>query len=143
MKILLNRIAKKPTYTIGRLFIDDIYFCDTLEDKDRGLKDSMSEQEITKIKIKDKTAIPTGTYNITITYSNRFKKLMPLINNVKGFSGIRIHAGNDENATSGCILCGENKVVGKVINSRIWTNKLYDKIRLALNKKENVTITIQ
>jgi len=143
MKILLNRIAKKPTYTIGRLLIDDIYFCDTLEDKDRGLKDSMSEQEITKIKIKDKTAIPTGTYNITITYSNRFKKLMPLINNVKGFSGIRIHAGNDENATSGCILCGENKVVGKVINSRIWTNKLYDKIRLALNKKENVTITIQ
>ena len=64
MKLLLKRIARKPEYSIGKLYIDNQYFCDTLEDTDRGLKQSMSEQEIAKIKIKDKTAIPTGTYQI-------------------------------------------------------------------------------
>ena len=73
MEILLKRIAKKPNYTIGKLYIDGKYFCDTLEDKDRGLLQSMTENEILKIKVKDQTAIPTGKYKIDMnTVSPRF-----------------------------------------------------------------------
>ena len=112
MILTLDRKYKLPTYTIGKLYIDGEYFCDTLEDKDRGLTDGMTVSEISKIKIKKETAIPTGTYKVTITYSNRFKKNMPLINNVKGFEGIRIHSGNTDKDTEGCILVGQNKFVG-------------------------------
>lgn len=116
MELILERIALKDTYTIGKLYIDGIYFCDTLEDKVRD------------IKIKGETAIPYGTYKGKITYSPRFKKLLPLILDVPNFSGIRIHSGNTENDTEGCILVGENKVIGKVINSRIIFNKLMSKL---------------
>ena len=115
MEILIKRIAKKSTYTIGKLYIDNKYFCDTLEDKDRGLKDTMSVEEILNIKVKHETAIPTGNYNVDITYSPRFKKQLPIILNVKGFDGIRFHSGNTDKDSSGCVLLGENKVIGKVI----------------------------
>ena len=139
MNITLIRKYKLPTYTIGKLYIDGEYFCDTLEDKDRGLTDSMTVGEISKIKIKKETAIPTGTYKVTITYSNRFKKNMPLINDVKGFEGIRIHSGNTDRDTEGCILVGFNKVKGNVINSRDTYNKLFS----VLSKSNNITITIK
>ena len=139
MNLMLIRKYKLPTYTIGKLYIDGEYFCDTLEDKDRGLTDSMFVSEISKIKIKKETAIPTGTYKVTITYSNRFKKNMPLINNVKGFEGIRIHSGNTNQDTEGCILVGFNKVKGNVINSRDTYNKLFS----VLSKSNNITITIK
>ena len=139
MKLTLIRKYKLPTYTIGKLYIDGEYFCDTLEDKDRGLTDGMTVSEISKIKIKKETAIPTGTYKVTITYSNRFKKNMPLINNVKGFEGIRIHSGNTDKDTEGCILVGFNKVKGNVINSRDTYNKLFS----VLSKSNNITITIK
>lgn len=139
MKLTLIRKYKLPTYTIGKLYIDGEYFCDTLEDKDRGLTDDMTVSEISNIKIKNKTAIPTGTYKITITYSNRFKKNMPLINDVKGFEGIRIHSGNTDKDTEGCVLVGFNKVKGNVINSRDTYNKLFS----ILSKSNNITITIK
>ena len=139
MTITLIRKYKLPTYTIGKLYIDGGYFCDTLEDKDRGLTDDMTVSEISKIKIKKETAIPTGTYKVTITYSNRFKKNMPLINDVKGFEGIRIHSGNTDKDTEGCILVGFNKVKGNVINSRDTYNKLFS----ILSKSNNITITIK
>ena len=139
MILTLDRKYKLPTYTIGKLYIDGEYFCDTLEDKDRGLTDSMFVSEISKIKIKKETAIPTGTYKVTITYSNRFKKNMPLINDVKGFEGIRIHSGNTDKDTEGCILVGFNKVKGNVINSRDTYNKLFS----VLSKSNNITITIK
>ena len=139
MILTLDRKYKLPTYTIGKLYIDGEYFCDTLEDKDRGLTDSMFVSEISKIKIKKETAIPTGTYKVTITYSNRFKKNMPLINNVKGFEGIRIHSGNTNQDTEGCILVGFNKIKGNVINSRDTYNKLFS----ILSKSNNITITIK
>lgn len=139
MKLTLIRKYKLPTYTIGKLYIDGEYFCDTLEDKDRGLTDNMTVGEISKIKIKKETAIPTGTYKITITYSNRFKKNMPLINDVKGFEGIRIHSGNTNQDTEGCVLVGFNKVKGNVINSRDTYNKLFS----ILSKSNNITITIK
>ena len=139
MILTLDRKYKLPTYTIGKLYIDGEYFCDTLEDKDRGLTDSMFVSEISKIKIKKETAIPTGTYKVTITYSNRFKKNMPLINDVKGFEGIRIHSGNTNQDTEGCVLVGFNKVKGNVINSRDTYNKLFS----VLSKSNNITITIK
>ena len=139
MILTLDRKYKLPTYTIGKLYIDEEYFCDTLEDKDRGLTDSMTVGEISKIKIKKETAIPTGTYKVTITYSNRFKKNMPLINDVKGFEGIRIHSGNTNQDTEGCVLVGFNKVKGNVINSRDTYNKLFS----ILSKSNNITITIK
>ena len=139
MNLTLIRKYKLPTYTIGKLYIDEEYFCDTLEDKDRGLTDDMTVSEISKIKIKNETAIPTGTYKVTITYSNRFKKNMPLINDVKGFEGIRIHSGNTNQDTEGCILVGFNKVKGNVINSRDTYNKLFS----VLSKSNNITITIK
>jgi hypothetical protein len=118
MDILLKRIAKKSTYTIGKLYINGKYVCDTLEDKDRGLAQSMSEAEISKIKVYGETAIPAGKYEVIVSYSAKFKQYMPLLLNVKGFAGIRIHSGNTDKDSYGCILVGRNTVVGKVLNSR-------------------------
>ena len=139
MKILVKRIAKKEKYTIGHLFINDEYFCDTIEDKDRGLDDSMTESEIKKIKIKGKTAIPTGEYKLAIDYSPHFGKNCFHILNVKGFDGIRIHSGNDEEDSEGCLIVGQNKLVGKVINSKDTLAKLYKKT----DNEKNIKIIIK
>ena len=119
------RIANRPTYCIGKLYIDGVYFCDVIEDTDRGLDDKMSESEILKKKIKGQTAIPTGVYNVYITWSPKYKKPMPLIENVKGYSGIRIHSGNTAKDTEGCLIVGKNKEVGKVLESRVTYNALF------------------
>lgn len=138
MIIKVKRVAFKKDYTIGKLYIDGKYVCDTLEDRDRGLDDSMNEEDIKKKKVYGETAIPYGTYKVSITYSNKFKKMLPLIENVKGFSGIRIHSGNTAKDSLGCILVGENKEVGKVINSRKTFDKLFDLIK----NEKNLFITI-
>ena len=142
MDILLKRIAKRDSYTIGKLYINNNYFCDTIEDKDRALTQQMDSAAIQKIKVYAQTAIPAGKYQVVMTYSSRFKKVMPLLLNVPGFSGIRIHSGNTANETEGCIITGQNKVVGKVINSRVTTDKLYSIIKKACTK-EKIYITIQ
>lgn len=142
MKLRLERKYRCSNYCIDKLYINNEYFSDALEDPDRGLTDSMSLEEIKKIKIKGNTCIPYGTYNVTITYSPRFKKNLPLLNNVKGFDGIRIHSGNTPQDTEGCLLPGFNKVKGQVIDSRVTTDKLITQIQQALNKGEKVTITI-
>ena len=142
MKLRLERKYRCSNYCIDKLYINNEYFSDALEDSDRGLTDTMSLEEIKKIKIKGNTCIPYGTYNITITYSPRFKKNLPLLNNVKGFDGIRIHSGNKPQDTEGCLLPGFNKVKGQVIDSRVTTDKLIAQIQQALNKGEKVTITI-
>lgn len=141
MKIELFRIAKRDTYTIGKLYINGEYFCDTIEDKDRGLDQSMPVNDIKKKKIYGQTAIPTGTYTLVIDYSSRFKKKMAHILNVPGYDGIRIHTGNTADDSLGCIIVGQNKVVGKVINSKITYNKLFPILQEACNK-EKVNITI-
>ena len=138
----LHRKYRKPGYTIGLLYVNGAYVCNTLEDTDRGLTDKMSSQEIAAIKVKGKTAIPTGRYKILMTYSPRFKKDMPLLCAVKGFEGIRIHSGNTASDTEGCILCGRNTEVGKVTDSRFWTEKVYQYIRLGLQEKSGVKINI-
>lgn len=142
MKLELYRKYRKNGYTIGLLYADGKFVCNTLEDTDRGLTSAMSERQIASIKVKGKTAIPTGTYPIIVTYSPRFKKQMPLLCNVKNFEGVRIHSGNTANDTEGCILCGKNTEVGKVTSSRIWTEKVYELINNAIRKRESVTIEI-
>ena len=143
MEIIVRRIAKKDTYTIGHMYINGVYVCDTLEDKDRGLDSTMSVSYIKSKKVYGKTAIPTGTYTVAYTYSNKFKKMMPLVQNVKGFDGIRMHSGNTAADTLGCLLLGENKEVGKILNSRATCAKVYPMIKAASDKGERITVTIQ
>lgn len=139
IKLRLERRYKGSKYTIGKLFINDEYFCDTIEDIDRGLKSSMSVEYIKKKKVYAETAIPTGTYKIEMTYSNKFKRILPLLVDVKGFSGIRIHRGNTEKDSSGCIVIGENKVKGRVINSTPYEVVLVKR----LLDEDDIEITIQ
>jgi len=128
MRLTLKRIAFKPTYTIGKLYIDGVWFCDVIEDVDRMLDDSMSEEEILAKKKYCETAIPSGIYTVSITYSPKYKKMMPLINNVKGFSGIRIHSGNTAKDSCGCLIVGKNTKVGMVTDSRNTYNALYKRL---------------
>lgn len=153
MEILVKRIAKKNLYTIGKMYIDGIFFCNTLEDKDRGLKQSMSLEEIKKIKVYAETAIPTGTYDIiTNVVSPRFSKKqfymdtcngkVPRILNVPGFEGVLIHVGDGPKAqdlTEGCILIGENKIVGQLINGKETFKKFINKLK-GVN---NIKLTIE
>ena len=138
MKIKLVRIAFKDTYTIGKLYVDGVYFCDTIEDKDRGLDDSMTVREILNKKVKGETAIPTGHYNIEITYSPKYKRMMPLLIGVKGYSGIRIHSGNTSKDTEGCLLVGKNTKVGMVTESR----NTYQRLFAMMQGQKNITIDI-
>lgn len=140
MDLKLKRIYSSDTYTIGHLYIDGDYYCDTLEDTDRGLSSDMSEEQIKKIKVYGKTAIPTGRYKIEATYSPKFKRYLPMLLNVKGFTGIRIHSGNSAEDTLGCLLVGFNKVKGQVINSRVTSDKLTALLR---NCMEEIYITIE
>lgn len=141
MKLTLKRIALRPTYTIGKLYIDDVYFCDTIEDTVRDLNKNGKFDNGEK-KIHSKTAIPYGTYEIKWTYSPRFKKYTPQLMNVPSFEGIRIHAGNTSADTEGCLILGKNKQVGKVLNSRATINKFYPIIKKACSNGK-VTIEIE
>ena len=135
LNIRIDRIAKKSTYTIGKLYLNGVYFCDTLEDTDRGLTQGMPLQKIKDLKIKGATAIPKGKYKVTMnvvspkfsmraTYQFCQGKL-PRLLNVDGYEGVLIHIGNTAKDTEGCILVGQNKVVGQVINSTVTFKKLY------------------
>lgn len=150
MEIVLERKWKKPNYTIGILSIDGKRSCETLEDTDRGLKDSMSIGQIKSLKKPHITAIPTGVYEVNLnTVSPKFgsrsfykevcKGKVPRLLNVKGFDGILIHAGNKAEDTDGCILVGQNKVVGQVINSQVTFRELY---KILSNSKDKITIKI-
>lgn len=149
MKITLRRTFKGETYTIGKMYIDGEYFCDTIEDKDRGLTQDMSSSEVAKIKVKYQTAIPTGTYKVTLkVQSPKFsqksqydfcKGYLPRLIDVPGFEGILIHIGNTAEHSGGCILVGENKVKGQVINSTATFKKLYEILK---NSDDEITIEI-
>lgn len=141
MKLTLNRIALRSTYTIGRLYVDGNYFCDTLEDTVRDINKNGKFDNGEK-KVYAKTAIPYGTYEIKWTYSPRFKKYTPQLMNVPSFEGIRIHSGNSSTDTEGCLLLGENKKVGMVLNSRATINKFYPLIKKACSNGK-VTIEIK
>jgi hypothetical protein len=140
MNIKIIRTAKKDNYTIGHLYVNGDYMCDTLEDKDRGLKQTDNIAYIKAKKIFGQTAIPYGTYKVTITYSPTFKKYLPLINDVKGFTGIRIHSGNTANDTEGCILVGKNEYKAMVTHSK---DTLKELIEILNGCGEPITLTIE
>lgn len=123
MDVVLHRKWLRDGYVIGRVYIDGEFFCNSLEDKDRGLLQFQSVAEILSVKIAGATAIPAGDYKVTRTYSPRFKRLVPQVMNVKGFSGVRIHAGNSAADTEGCILLGYNTMIGRLSNSRACVTK--------------------
>lgn len=129
MELKLERLYKKEEYTIGKLYIDNVYFSDTIEDKDRGLNQNMSEDQIKKIKVYGLTAIPAGRYRITLTYSPKFKRILPYVNDVKGFSGIRMHAMNTALDSLGCIGVGKNKKKGMILESKKYEQMLIDRMK--------------
>lgn len=135
MEILVVRHSFTDLRTLGSLFINGKKECLTLEDTDRHL-------EANGIKLKGRTAIPLGTYNVIIDMSNRFKRLLPLIENVPNFTGVRIHTGNTDQDTEGCILVGDRFGVDRVLDSRVAFNRLFSKIEKALAAKEKITLKI-
>lgn len=153
MKLLLRRTFKGPRYTIGKLFINGVYECDTLEDQDRGLTSQMTLEEIKAKKVYGVTAIPTGTYSIDMStvspkfkdraWAKPYKGILPRLENVKGYEGVLIHVGNDQEATSGCILVGENRIKGKVINSTACFYALMTVLLKAQSIGESIELTIE
>jgi len=141
MELTLNRQKLNDSETIGQLGYGGSFECYTLEDRDRFLTSEMTLQEIKLAKVYGATAIPTGRYEIVISYSNRFKRLLPLLVGVKGFEGIRIHPGNTHEDTDGCILLGEIKTPNSVLKSRSAFSKFMLKLTSTM-KKEKVYITI-
>ena len=154
MELVLKRIAKRSDYTIGKLFIAsptggglEGALCDTLEPPVLEMKTPMSMKAIKKMPEKCESlkpfAIPEGRYAVVISYSPKFKQWLPILLGVPMFKGIRIHAGNTANDTQGCILVGENKAKGKVYNSRLWLNRLKEKIVEAQQNGEAIWLTIK
>lgn len=117
-EVILERAWRQETYTVGKVIIDGKRFCESMEDKDRGLTQDMSEEEIKRVKVYGETAIPAGVYTVKMTYSQKYKRKMPEVLGVPGFSGIRIHSGNTAKDSLGCILLGRNTKVGMVTESR-------------------------
>lgn len=154
MEIFVKRIAKKADYTIGKVYINGVYLCDSIEDKDRGLKQSMSLSEIRNIKIPKQTAIPSGNYEVTLNvksptfsqkqfYKNYCDGRVPRLLNVPGFDGILMHCGSTQNSSAGCIILGYNTVVGRVTNSETAFKIFYSNLKVASDKGERITITIK
>lgn len=153
MNITIKRIFKGDKYTIGKLYVNGIYECDTLEDTDRGLAEDSPLSEIQSKKVYGETAIPTGTYKIDMnTVSPKFKDRswakfcggkLPRLIDVPGYSGVLIHVGNKPADTLGCILVGDNKIKGQVINSTSTFQELYSLMLKAKVAGEEITVTIE
>ena len=141
MELRLKRRFFAETYTIGSLFVDGNYFCDTLEDKNRDLNKN-GKFDGCERKIMNETSIPFGKYEVKVTMSPHFKRELPRLYNVPNFEGVLIHRGNSAKDTSGCILVGENKVKGGLICSRVYEEELTRIIKQAEMKGERITIEI-
>jgi len=151
MKIEVIRIFNCDRYCISHIYIDGSYVCDGIEDTDRMLDDTMTVEYIKSKKVYGKTAIPIGTYEMTIDivspkfkqkpyYKNFCNGKLPRLHNVKGFLGILWHRGMDENSTAGCMILGYNKVKGKVINSQEAFEKVYHKLDIANRIGEKIWV---
>lgn len=141
MELLLERKWLKDKYTIGRLSVDGVFFCNVLEDKVVDLNKN-GTFDCGELKIKGHTAIPYGVYEIDITYSPKFKRELPILLDVPHFEGIRIHRGNTPKDTEGCLIPGENKEIGKVLNSTKYEIELIKLIKQSKLKNEKITIKI-
>ena len=151
-RIRIERRWPKAGYTVGRLFVNGVLICNTLEDTDRELDQGMTVVAIKARKVRGQTAIPKGTYEVTLTVSPKYAKkpwaakyegLVPLVQRVKGFDGIRIHPGNTTEDTSGCILPGLNTKVGQLTDSVDCYYRLMDDVFMpAYEAGETVTLDI-
>jgi hypothetical protein len=142
MELTLKRQFLKAEYTIGALYINGAYFCDTLEDADRGFTQSTPLDKILQRKVAHKTAIPTGEYTVVVVRSPAKKRMLPRLLNVPGFGGVLIHRGNTVHDTSGCILVGENKIKGEVIHTTQYERRLIKILTDAQEREEEIRITI-
>ena len=152
MELLLQRIARRDTYTIGRLYIDGERFCDTCEDTDRGLRQDLPLSVNQAKKRRGVTAIPVGRYRVTLgVKSPKYSKkkqydftggYLPRLVNVPAFDGILIHPGTDALDTKGCILVGKNTKVGKLTESRACFQEIYKQMKEAADHGEKITIEI-
>jgi len=138
----LNRLYLKEEYTIGKLYVRDHYFCDTLEDVNRDLNKDGDLDDFGEFKVYGETAIPYGMYKVVITYSPKFGRELPLLLDVKHFTGIRIHRGRYAKDTSGCILVGKNTAKGQLSESADYEKRLTIIIKTFLNMGEEVFIDI-
>ena len=154
MKLELERKWPKATYTIGRLYVDGVLFCNTLEDRDRGLKQSDNLDYIKTRKVYGETAIPKGTYTVSMNvtspkyaavtwYHQLCLGKMPRLRDVPGFDGILIHPGNTALDTLGCILVGKNTKVGQLTESKATFKALYKEMKKASYRGEVIEITIE
>lgn len=134
MKLRVERLWKKPAYTMGRLFVDGKFFCNTLEDTVRDLSNEK--------KVYGKTAIPYGEYKVVYNWSPKFGRNLPRLLNVPAFEGILIHPGNTADDSAGCILVGRNTEVGRLTESRYTSDKLNVLIEDAQRRGESITIEI-
>lgn len=153
MNITIIRKYKKGTYTIGELAIDGVWFCNTLEDKDRGLKKSMTFQQIRELKVYGETAIPAGDYIVRMDIvSPKYQSVdwyrricggkMPRVMDVPCFDGILFHPGNTAVDTNGCILVGLNTAKGRLTSSKDTFTKLYQRMASAYKKGETIHLRI-
>jgi hypothetical protein len=154
MELTLKRIALKDTYTIGKLYVNGTYFCDTIEDKVRDLNKDGDLNDVGEGKIPSLTAIPYGKYEITLKVKSPKFSLKPSYNwcggylprliSVPHFEGILIHAGNTADSSAGCIIVGENKIKGQVINSMATLKRLYCSVlKEASDRNEKIWIKIE
>jgi hypothetical protein len=142
MKLKLKRRFFAEEYTIGTLSIDGVRFCDTIEDKNRDLNHDGDLNDPGEGKVYAKTAIPFGTYKVIVNRSPKFKRELPRLLDVPHFEGVLIHRGNTAEDSAGCILVGENKVKGQVINSTQYEKELVKRLEFAIKKGEEVEIEI-
>lgn len=141
MKLRLERLWPKKDYTVGRLYVDDRLFCNTLEDRivDKNKNGVFDGDEK---KVYGESAIPYGTYKIIYNWSPKFGRNLPRLLNVPHFEGILIHPGNTAADSAGCILVGKNTEVGRLTNSRYISDELNKLIDEAQRKGELITIEI-
>ena len=142
MELELTRTTRTNRSTIGVLTVNGKFECFILEDKDRGLQQGMALSELMAAKIKTRTAIPAGRYEIVTNFSDRFQKMLPLLLDVPAFAGIRIHPGNTDSDTEGCLLPGKTKSPDMVGSSRAAFTALFNKIKSAM-QREKVFINVR
>ncbi len=136
MKLTLVREPTNDGNTFGKLYVNNAYQCETLEDTDRRLEDGGK-------KIPGETAIPRGEYKVVIDWSNRFKREMMHVLDVPGFDGVRLHAGNTNAETHGCPLLGTGRANGWLLNSRVAVSRVFELVEQALDKGEPVTLKVE
>lgn len=138
----LIRKYRKDAYTIGQLYANGKFVCNTIEDVDRGLNNNMSLAAVLKVKVPNETAIPTGTYQLIVSMSPKFKRELIEVRGVVGFSGIRIHRGNTAADSAGCIIVGINTEKGKVTNSTMYETMVTKMVSDAIANNEECYLTI-